>query len=231
MMAFATTTMQALGGAFRVKAIITRELRRSKRRIEHRLRDRVWWPQDKPMLAARNIHYESASRARAITAGGIGAMQQLAQRLGLAAAIDERLKLLKVHLPYSESDHVLNLAYNTLAGGTCIEDLELLRTSEGYLNALGAQRISAPTTAGDFSRRFSATDVHILQQIFNETRLKVWRQQPESFFAQAIIDADGTEVATGGECKQGIGISYKGTWGFNVLNVSLANTGEPLFLV
>lgn len=46
-----------------------------------------------------------------------------------------------------------------------------------------------------------------------------------------IIDSDGTEVATGGECKEGIGLSYKGTWGFNVLNVSLANTGEPLFLV
>jgi len=214
-----------------VKVIFKRELRRSKQRIEHRLRDRVWSPQDKPMLAARNIHYELSSRDRAVTAGGIGAMQQLSQKLGLAAAIDERLQLLKVHLPYSESDHVLNLAYNALAGGTCIEDLELLRTSEGYLDALGAQRIPDPTTAGDFCRRFSAADVDTLQQVFNETRLKVWRLQPASFFEQAIIEADGTEVATGGECKEGIGVSYKGTWGFNVLNVSLANTGEPLFLV
>lgn len=62
------------------------------------------------MMAARNIHYEVSSRDRAITAGGIGAMQLLAQKLGLAAAIDERLQLLKVHLPYNESDHVLNLA-------------------------------------------------------------------------------------------------------------------------
>jgi hypothetical protein len=214
-----------------VKVNFKRELRRCKRRIENRLRERVWSPQDRPMLTARNIHYELSSRDRAIAAGGIGAMQQLSQKLGLAAAIDERLRLLKVHLPYSESDHVLNLAYNALAGGTCIEDLELLRTSEGFLDALGAQRIPDPTTAGDFCRRFTPADVDVLQEVFNETRLKVWQRQPRSFFEQAIIDSDGTEVATGGECKEGIGVSYKGTWGFNVLNVSLANTNEPLFLV
>ena len=230
-MAFVTTTITALGGAFRVKVNFRHELRRSKQRIEHRLRDRVWSPQDKPVLAAKNIHYELSSRDRAITAGGIGAMQQLAQKLGLAAAIDDRLQLLKVHLPYSESDHVLNLAYNTLAGGTCIEDLELLRTSEGFLDALGAQRIPDPTTAGDFCRRFTPAHVDALQDVFNETRLKVWQRQPAAFFEQAIIEADGTEVATDGECKEGIGLSYKGTWGFNVLNVSLANTNEPLFLV
>lgn len=214
-----------------MKAIIKRELRRSKDRIEHRLRNRVWSRQNKPMLTARNIHYELSSRDRAIASGGLGAMQHLAQKIGLAAAIDERLRLLRVHLPYHESDHVLNLAYNALAGGTCIEDLELLRTSEGYLDALGAQRIPDPTTAGDFCRRFTAEHVDTLQDVFNGVRLKVWRQQPATFFEQAIIEADGTEVATDGECKQGIGLSYKGTWGFNVLLVSLANTGEPLYLV
>jgi hypothetical protein len=214
-----------------VKVNFKRELRRCKERIENRLRDRVWSPQDKPMLSARNIHYELSARERAIAAGGIGAMQQLAQRLGLAAAIDEKLHLLKVHLPYSESDHVLNLAYNALAGGTCIEDLELLRTSEGFLDALGAQRIPDPTTAGDFCRRFAPADVDTLQDVFNEIRLKVWQRQPKEFFEQAILEADGTEVATGGECKEGIGLSYQGTWGFNVLNLSLANTGEPLYLV
>jgi len=207
-----------------------RDLRRSKQRIEHRLRERDWAPQDKPMLSARNIHYELSSRDRAIQAGGIGAMQLLSHRLGLAKAIDDKLKLLKVHLPYSESDHVLNLAYNALAGGTCIEDLELLRNSEGYLDSLGAQRIPDPTTAGDFCRRFGQEQIDALQDVFNEVRLRVWQRQPKRFFDQAVIEADGTEVATDGECKEGIGISYKGTWGYNVLVVSLANTNEPLFL-
>ena len=214
-----------------MKVNFKRELRRCKQRIENRLQDRVWSAQDKPMLAARNVHYEVSARDRAITTGGIGAMQLVVQKLGLAKAIDDRLHLLKVHLPYHESDHVLNLAYNALAGGTCIEDLELLRNSEGFLDAVGAQRIPDPTTAGDFCRRFTPADVDALQDVFNEIRLKVWSRQPKSFFKQAVIDSDGTEVATGGECKEGIGLSYKGTWGFNVLNVSLANTGEPLFLV
>jgi hypothetical protein len=84
-MGFANKNTLALGGAFRVKINFKRELRRTKQRIEHRLRDRVRSPQDKPMLTARNIHYEMSSRDRAITAGGIGAMQQLVQKLDLAA--------------------------------------------------------------------------------------------------------------------------------------------------
>jgi len=32
-------------------------------------------------------------------------------------AIDRRLHLLKIHLPYHESDHVMKIAYNILAGG------------------------------------------------------------------------------------------------------------------
>ncbi len=213
-----------------MKIDFKRELRRSKQRIEHRLRDREWSPQDQPMFTARNIHYELSSRDRGITAGGIGAMQQMAQKLGLAKAIDDRLQLLKVHLPYSESDHVLNLAYNALAGGNCIEDLEHLRNSEGYLDSLGAQRIPDPTTAGDFCRRFTTADIDTLQDVVNEIRVSVWQRQPKEFFEQAIIDADGTEVATDGEYKEGIGLSYKGTWGYNVLVISLANTNEPLFL-
>src|SRR3954470_11325794 len=130
-----------------------------------------------------------------------------------------------------ESDHVLDLAYNFLAGGQPIEDLELLRTNETYLDALGAQRIPDPTTAGDFLRRFSAADVDTLQRVLNRQRLRVWRQQPAAFLEHAVIEADGTLVGTTGECKRGMDLAYDGTWGYHPLLVSLANTQEPLFLV
>ena len=126
---------------------------------------------------------------------------------------------------------MLNIAYNLLAGGTCLEHLELLRNDEAYLDALGARRIPDPTTAGDFCRRFDAADIDRLQEIFNATRLKVWRQQPAAFFEEAIIDADGTMVETTGECKQGMDINYNGQWGYHPLVLSLANTGEPLYVV
>ena len=183
------------------------------------------------MLAASNIHYQMADRARGIAYGGIGAIQLLVKQTGLAKAIDEKLQLLKRHLPYFESDHVFNIAYNILCNGDCLEDIERLRNDEVYLDALGAQRIPDPTTAGDFCRRFTKDDVEILMDIINEVRLGIWRKQPEEFFQEAIIDVDGMIAETTGECKGGMNISYKGIWGYHPLVVSLANTQEPLYLV
>jgi len=102
------------------------------------------------MMTAANIHYELADRTRAIAPGGIGAIHLLARQIGLIHDIDPGLHLLKRHLPYHESDHVLNLAYNLLAGGSRLEHLEVRRNDEVYLDAGGAQRIPDSTTAGDF---------------------------------------------------------------------------------
>lgn len=206
-------------------------MRNCKRRIGYRLRDIDWEEQPEPMFTASNIHYEVSQKTRALHAGGIGAIHKLARTTGLIDEIDQRLELLKMHLPYHESDHVLNIAFNFLAGGTCLEHLELLRNNEVYLNALGAQRIPDPTTAGDFCRRFDPEDVESLMAAINETRLGVWKQQPDEFFARATIEGDGTFTETTGECKEGIDINHKGKWGFHPLVVSLANTGEPLYLV
>jgi len=183
------------------------------------------------MLKASNIHYEMAERSGAVNCGGIGAMHLMVQRLGLVEEIDRHLQLLKVHLPYHESDHVLNLTYNLLAGGQRLEDIELRRQDEMFLNGLGAERIPDPTTAGDFTRRFSEGDITILQECVNRTRLAVWKVQPEGFLKEAFLDVDGTIAQTYGECKEGMDISYKGIWGYAPLVVSLANTKEVLYLV
>jgi hypothetical protein len=202
-----------------------------KRRIQYRLRHRNWNDQAHPIFTARNIRYELSDKDRGIGEGGIGLMHLLARRVGLIERIDQRLHLLKRHLPYHESDHVLNIAYNILSGGTCLDDLELRRNNEVYLDALGAQRIPDPTTEGDFCRRFEAADVETLMDILNETRIGVWKQQSPEFCDEAEIDLDGSLAPTYGECKEGIGLSYKGEWGYHPLIVSLANTQEPLYLV
>ena len=128
------------------------------------------------MMAASNIQYEVAGRDRGLACGGIGVMHLLARRTGLIRAINDRLHLLKAHLPYHESDHVLNIAYNILAGGTCLEDIEHLRNNEVYLDGLAAKTIPDPTTAGDFCRRFDVPDVMTLLEAINEVRLGVWRR-------------------------------------------------------
>jgi Transposase DDE domain group 1 len=214
-----------------VKPIIRRQLANRKRRIQRRLDKKNIRGCDLPMFSGRNIHYDIADRVHGLAHGGIGAMHLLARRIGLIDAIDQRLHLLKIHLPYHESDHVLNLAYNALCDGTCLQDLELRRQDEVFLDALGARRIPDPTTAGDFCRRFHAHHVHKLIDIYNEVRQRVWARQPAVFFAEARIDMDGTMVSTDGECKAGVDIAYDGTWGYHPLVVSLANTGEVLSVV
>jgi hypothetical protein len=183
-----------------VNATIHSKLADRKRRIENRLDKTKLGACDEPMFTASTIHYEIADRTRGIAHGGIGALHALARQFGLIDAIDEHLHLLKIHLPFHESDHVLNFAYNALCEGTCLQDMEVRRNDEVFLDALGARRIPDPTTAGDFCRRFSAADIDTLQDVFNEVRQGVWRQQTDrSFFNLAIIDMDGTLVETTGQ--------------------------------
>lgn len=213
-----------------MKAKIRKQLAARKRRIEKRL-DKTKLGSETPVISASNIEYEIAQRTRAIGAGGIGAIQQMVKWLGLDQDINRRVNLLKIYMPYSESDHVLNIAFNLMAGGTCLEHLELRRNDETYLDALGAQRIPDPTTAGDFCRRFNPWKIHQLMEVINDARVKVWQQQPDDFFSQAIIEADGTMVETYGECKQGADFNYKGQYGYHPLVVTLANTNEVLYLL
>lgn len=218
-----------------MKQSIRRRMKAAKRRIRRRLKKVEGGRAPRgvgPEFQAGNIQYEIGERVQAISCGGIGAIHKLALNTGLVTALDTRLPILKLRCPYSEADHILNIAYNTLSGGRTLDDIEIRRNDPAYLDALGARTIPDPTTAADFCRRFSPELVDQLMDIVNDIRVGVWQRQPASFFKEtARIDADGSIVATDGECKQGMDISYKGTWGYHPLLISLANTGEALFIM
>ena len=210
----------------------TKILNQRKENLTKRLERKQWPEQANPLLRAQNIHYEMAERVRAIECGGIGAFHLLACNSGLVEAINDRVHLLKRYLPYHESDHVLNIAYNTLTGGTCLEDIELRRNDEAFMDGVGVERIPDPTTAGDFTRRFSEWEVVELMEAINSIRPKLWKKRlARREREEAILDADGTHALTWGECKEGIGLSYDGDWCYHPLLISLANTAEPLYLV
>lgn len=214
-----------------MKAKVRQQLQARKRKIQRRL-DKTKFPSKPgPVLAGGNLRYEISDRVHGLSYGGIALFHRLARDIGLVQAIDTRLPILKIRLPYTESDHVLNLAFNALCNGDCLQDLELRRNDINYLDALGAQRIPDPTTAGDFCRRFTKTHLDRLQDIFDDVRVGLWQHQPPGFFDEAILDADGTLVATTGQCKQGMDIAYNGVWGYHPLVVSLANTREVLRVV
>jgi hypothetical protein len=105
------------------------------------------------VLSASNIQYEIAERTRGIAAGGIGAIHLLARHVGLIEEIDQNLHLLRRHLPYHESDHVLNIAYNLLAGGRRMEHVEIRRNDEVFLDASGPERIPDPSM-GEYASSF-----------------------------------------------------------------------------
>ena len=157
-----------------MKQSVRDRLKVRQRRVARRI-DKANWNGKSPMLVAPAVQLELSQRTQAISVGGIGVVQQLVRQLNVAGSINQLCPVLRFHLPYSEADHVLNIAFNLLAGGSCLEHLELRRNDAAYLDALGAQRISDPTTAGDFCRRFSKLDVFALQEAFHELRLKVWR--------------------------------------------------------
>ena len=191
-----------------------------------------WQAQPRPMFSPGKVHYEVGAYTDAMSYGGIGAVHRLVTKLGLPKRIDASLSLLKVHLPYHESDHVLNIAYNVLCGGTRLEDIERLRHDGAYMNALGAQLIPDPTTAGDFCRRFSERDIVELMACINAVRSSLWASRGRKLLCDiTYIDVDGTNVPTYGKRKRGMDISYQGIWGYHPLVISLSNTKEVLFLV
>ena len=202
-----------------MKRISVKQSRRNSERRRRKVTARHakaghWSAQPQPMFGSGRVHYEVGTHTDAMCYGGIAAVHRLVTKLGLAKTIDATLKLLKVHLPYHESDHVLNLAYNVLCGGTRLEDIERLRHDTAYMNALDAELIPDPTTAGDFTRRFDEDDVVQLMECINAVRPPLWRTRARDLLGPvAYIDVDGTMAPTHGQQKAGMDISHQGVWG------------------
>jgi hypothetical protein len=199
-------------------------------KVEVRYRtDHTQAPFGAPQLSEQPVAFDIAEKTRGVAHGGIALIHQVVQQVGLVAALNS-VPVLKLKLPYHESDHLLSIAYNFLCGGTALEHIEYRRQDPTYLDMLGTHSIPDPTTAGDYCRRYSAAQIDRLQDAINEVRLSIWSQQGKSFFDEAVIDLDGVVAPTNGACKQGMDISYKGEWGYHPLLVTFANTGEILYV-
>ena len=180
----------------------SRELTARKSRIEERLSRDSWPGKSGAVLAGGNEQMSMSQRVRATAFGGIGLVHRLVRQIGLPKLIDDAVRVFKVHCPYHESDHVLNIAYNIVCGGRTLDDIEFRRQDEAYMDALGAVRIPDPTTAGDFLRRLDRGRIDSLSEAINIARTRVWKKNKRSFFERALIDVDGTIAGTQGSARK-----------------------------
>ena len=164
--------------------------------------------------------------------GGLALAASLVRSLGIAKDLNRELSLLASHRPFHESDHVLTHVYNLYSGGTCIEDIADLQTSEPVRRILGANRVPDPTTAGDFLRRFDAESLQSLDRVIDQAQEKVWKRRYGKKKAErAIVDLDSCVRPVYGDQKEGTDFTYKGSFGYHPLVISLADTMECLRLV
>lgn len=143
-----------------MKGRIRERLRKHQRRVEARVERRGKRRMSStavygaPVISTQLRTYELSERSQGTSHGGVPLMFRLAEQVGLVDAINRRVNVLKLYAPYRESDHVLNFAINAWCHGQRLEDIELRRNDEAFLDAIGAEALPDPTTAGDFCRRF-----------------------------------------------------------------------------
>ncbi len=162
-----------------MKPKLRRQLQRGKQKILRRLAPLIGGTEPRqhgqPEFHGPQPTYELAERTAALGCGGLGAIHRMVRRIGLPQLLDSRLSILRRARPYQDSDHVLNIAYDLLCGGQVLEDIELRRNDDAFLDLLGARAIPDPTTAGDFCRRFDSAAIWRLMDVLNEARVRVGR--------------------------------------------------------
>ena len=184
-------------------------------------RELRWPDQNGTVLRHRKLHLEHDKRPDVTPLGGLVLPLALLRRFKVAQHLDARVDVLKLHLPFHESDHILAQALMLYAGGSCLEDLALLQQDPALLKMLGAVRTPDPTTAGDFLRRFvPAKKLEALRSAIDEIQDRVWANPKRWRLSRrrktkrplAVLYLDGHLKQLSGVTREGANFSYKGKW-------------------
>jgi len=185
-----------------------------------------------PVVRPPRYRVERSGDDRVTPLGGVGLAASLVRRLHLSRDIDARVQVLRRHVPYRESDHVLAHALNLFSGGECIEDMAALQTSRAACRMLGACRLPDPTTGGDFLRRFDDENLRGLDEAIDATQQRVWKKRfGKKKQPRVTVDIDSTLCPVYGKTKEGADFSYKGGWSYHPLVMSIDGTNEVLRII
>ncbi len=150
----------------------------------------------------------------------------LAQRIGLAEVIDERLRLAANGA--NGGSKALTVIGSILAGGDSIDDTALLRAgAAGEL--FDATR--APSTVGSWLRAHKWSNVRQLDAVSRELLARLWSAGagPADLSGPLTIDLDSSIVPVFGRSKQGAAFGYTGVRGYHPQFATCAETGMVLF--
>jgi len=153
-------------------------------------------------------------------------LHDFAQRLGIEELLEEELHVKTRERGYGEGEAMKGLVYNVILGGEHLHDLEVLRGDPGTQELLDAEGILAPTTAGEFLRKFDIGDVHDLQRVHLRLQERI---RPHQRATTCTIDLDSSIYEQASTHKEGSTKAYNGEVGYHPLLAFWAEEGELLF--
>jgi hypothetical protein len=157
---------------------------------------------------------------------GVVLLHDFAQRLGVEQLLDEELSVKTRERGYREGQAIGSLVSNMILGGEHLSDLEVLRGDRGTQELLGAEAVLAPTTAGEFLRKFDIGDVQDLQRVHLRLQERV---RPHQRPTTCTIDLDSSIYEQASTHKEGSTKAYNGEVGYHPLFAFWAEEGELLF--
>ena len=162
----------------------------------------------------------------AVASAGLLLPATLAERLGLEQAADQLVDLGDRPGAAHPGRKILTVVHGLLAGGDCIDDVEVLRT--GATSKVLGHRVMAASTVGTFLRAFTFGHVRQLDRLAETALTRAWAAGAGPGDGPMTIDADSTICEVHGKAKQGASYGYTHKLGYHPLLATRANTGEML---
>lgn len=158
---------------------------------------------------------------RVVANAGLALPAFLMDRLGLVSAADAALSG-SGHRP---SRKVSTLVAGMLAGGDCIDDVDLLRAGDS--ERVLATKAMAASTCGTWLRSLSMGRIAQVDKLAGEMFERAWRAGARPAGSSTVgIDLDGSEHEVYGDTKQGAALSHKHVWCLAPLYATIRATGE-----
>jgi hypothetical protein len=162
----------------------------------------------------------------AVASAGLLLPATLAERLGVEQVADQVVDLGDRPGAAHPGRKLLTLVHALVAGGDCIDDVELLRS--GATGSVLGHRVMAASTVGTWLRSFTFGHVRQLDKVTGEILSRAWAAGVGPGDGPLTVDVDSTICEVHGYHKQGACYGYTHRLGYHPLLATRAGSGEVL---